>query len=354
MSEVPYMAVALLGLIYLERGLSRPEGCEAMVVGIVLSFLGCLLRTAGVALPVALVVALCMRRRWAEAVLPAVGVVIVVLMAPAYGREFWAVSPYYPELGSVSLVGLAQRIGLNALWYGFHGIPSLILPFLYARPMPGVGPEVFFSGAILAGLGWYLWAWGHKGHILALYLAVHLGMCLLWPEVWADVRFLVPVIPIIFLAVVWSGCRVMRRLPRAQVAVLTLVILAGASTSWAQRQTAGVYPPEWDSYFGAARWVREHIREDVVVACRKPSLFEVVSGRQCVSYPYGGPHTVVAHLERNRVGLVVLDRLGYPQTVRHLLPAIREFKAQFSPIVRGGEPATLILGFKARGEDGKE
>ena len=46
----------------------------------------------------------------------------------------------------------------------------------------------------------------------AVYLTCYLGLHLCWPQVWSDIRFLLPVIPLLFYAVLSSAAHLIARI----------------------------------------------------------------------------------------------------------------------------------------------
>ena len=107
----------------------------------------------------------------------------------------------------------------------------------------------------------------------------------------------------------------------------------------------GWYPPNWDAYFKAGSWIRDHTTSDVVVACRKGFLMHLVSGRMTTGYVWGEPAQVMAGLEKDGVDIVVLDELPFNSTPSYLVPAINAHRRRFRIAyqVPGHDTFVLVL-----------
>ena len=105
----------------------------------------------------------------------------------------------------------------------------------------------------------------------------------------------------------------------------------------------GRYFEPFGRFFEAADWVKANVAPDVVVASRKPSLFQVVSGNPSVGYTWGPPDSVLAGFDRDSVQAVIVDQLGFGSTARYLAPAINARPGLFRVIWQSEEPVTWVV-----------
>jgi len=109
-------------------------------------------------------------------------------------------------------------------------------------------------------------------------------------------------------------------------------------------------PDNWAQYLTMAEWVADHTAPETVVACRKPVLFHLHSGRQTVIYKFTEDSEVlIEDLKHNGVDFVVLDELGYTSQQRYLLPAVAEHGDVFPPVHKLRNPNTWLMGFQPDG-----
>ena len=104
------------------------------------------------------------------------------------------------------------------------------------------------------------------------------------------------------------------------------------------------YPPQWSRYYQAGQWRKANAPDDAIVLCRKGYWMYIVAGRRCVGFPFAEPVEVLAHMEREAVDYVVLERLGFPQTVQYLVPAVNEYRDRFEALWQDQTVPTYVLG----------
>lgn len=360
LSEAPFTLLVVLALWASTRG-----GRAATALAILAAVGAFATRTAGLTILLALPLAWLARRelgRAAAAGAAAIGALVawavyqawVAPDQPGYLKELVLVDPYDPSAGSVGLAGLVVRAARN-LWAYVSGVV----------PQTAIGAEgpssVFLTlfGLLIAGLalaGWASRARRGPGPP-EVFVLLYAGLIAIWPEVWTDRRFLLPLLPLLVLLAVGflhdADARIRRWAP-----ALLAVGLALPCAIWileraperlacvaAYRSGRPCEAPAQASFYEAARWARENTAEGAVIANRKPSLFYWYGRRQGDLYPYStDAGAVLAGLERMGADYVVVDQLS-GTTFRYLLPAIEEHRARFEPVYQGGSPPTLILRF---------
>lgn len=387
LSEASFLLLVLAALLLLGS-----EGRRGHAAGLAAAALAFLTRTAGLPLLLAAALLPTLERRgrraaagWAVALGAAVGWGAYQRAAapgvPGYLQELLLRNPYDPEAGSVGPGDLLARAAGNVWSY----LSSVLPEALTGAPTAGAGLFLPALGLLVAGLalgGWVSRATSRLGYPEA-FAALYVGLMALWPAVWTDRRFLLPLLPLLFLYAAAGAGRVaaaaLARLGRLRgeamptrgrrdgpprglggarpVAVaLTALLLAVPAVAWAAatapervrcvaryRSGAPCDLPAMASFYEAARWARAHTEPEAVIANRKPTLFYWYSRRKGDVYRYSAePSLVMRGLEEMGAGYVVVDPVS-ATTPRYLVPAIRAHAERFELVYEGGEPPTAIL-----------
>lgn len=385
LSEAPFLFFVLAALLLLAS-----EGKRQRAVGLGAAALAFFTRTAGLPLLLAAALLPTLERRgrraaaaWGTALAAAAGwgayQRAAAPGAPGYLQELLLRNPYDPEAGGVGMADLLARTAGNVWDYLASVLPEALTgaPAEEGLLLPALG-------LVVAGLalgGWVSRATSRLGYP-ELFAALYAGLISLWPAVWTDRRFLLPLLPLLFLyaavgAAAVAGAFLGRRrrsdgetvfapgrearrggLARARHAavVLMALLLAGAALAWAAaaapervrcvaryRSGAPCDPPALASFYEAARWARTHTEPDAVIANRKPTLFYWYSRRKGDVYRYSAePSLVMRSLEEMGASYVVVDQVS-ATTPRYLVPAIRAHAERFELVYEGGEPPSAIL-----------
>jgi hypothetical protein len=374
LSDPLFVVLTLLALWVLERGESTNQENLHIVLGCAAAILAYFTRSAGLPLVVAVGLWLVMRRRRKAAV-----GFVAAFAAPAllwwvrsrfagggrYLAEFWLVDPYDPSRGSVGIVGLGLRAGMN-LWHyvGLH-IPAGITGYR-GSPVAILGVLI----VVLAAFGWWRRIRKAAG-VAELFVPLYLALILLWPAVWSGDRFALPLFPFLLF---YGGEALLaltgRWTPRASrvalVAAVLLLWIPATAIWWIQYQGARECRPliqEWgpfacnslrvQEFAAAALWVGGSLPGDAVILTRKPRIFFLLSGRRSVNYPLSRNaerfFDTASGAEARYVLVDYLDSLG----PYYLVPVIEERAEEFCQITGWGDPAgvmTELLGILAVAE----
>ncbi len=299
-------------------------------------------------------------QRWASATQGA------EVSQPTYLREMLLRNPYDPAAGSAGPADLAIR-GIENVW----SYVSEILPRALAGgwgAAPGGGAVLTALGLIVAGLAFWGWVRRSTSRLgpAELFTALYLLMLALWPRVWTDQRFLLPLLPLLLAYAAsgasevgrWlAGVREGARIPALAMGALAAAVGIGAVISAATRTPDSIRclaafrvaapcdPPAFASFYAAAEWAAANTAPDAIAVSRKPRIFFWISGRRGDIYPYSTDTRVVLNaLRRIRADYVVVDAIS-GTTSRYLIPALRENLPMFDIVYEGGEPATFVLRF---------
>jgi hypothetical protein len=115
------------------------------------------------------------------------------------------------------------------------------------------------------------------------------------------------------------------------------------------------YAGGYQQYLALAEWAGRNLTApsgtEVVVCCRKPGLFHLLSHHRVTGFlKTEDPAVLIADLKTNHVTHVVLDQIGFTDVDRYLGTAVRHDPMKF-PLVKevasqDRKGATLLLGFK--------
>ncbi|MXX14948.1 MAG: hypothetical protein F4Z86_16125 [Gemmatimonadetes bacterium] len=358
MSEIPFLLFSLIALLLIHRA-HKSDTLSALAPAIIAIIAAYYIRSAGIILIGTGIIFFALHKKWKEAGLIAIGSVLLALPyqirnaslgGTPYIEQLLSINPYRPEEGMLTFTALIERILANLELYSQLVIPYILLPFsIDTDSFVGVG--LFFSALILYALIVGL----IKRHLLIVYLTCYLGLYILWPDTWSDTRFLVPAIPILFYAILTTMDELLRLLARALKktasragTVLFFLFLLGSNiyeTNYLAERI-GWLPPNWDTYFAAAEWIKDNTDPDVKIACRKPYLMNAIANRKATGYAWKTPDEVIAEFEQKNIDIVVIDQIGYQSTPEFLVPAVQAHENRFKIIHIARNPNTYVLKFK--------
>lgn len=240
-----------------------------------------------------------------------------------YLQQFLLKAQEQPELGTIGVFDLIGRVVLNLRAYLLAGLPGVVMPsqvpltFVNLAEGLRVGAPFVGSDIVLAMLvgSAILAPMILRRNLTDWYLMFYLGLGLLWN--WEPIRFLVPLIPLLYAGVLKQIAMFGSALkPRAQlyaqrigVAMLELFVMVNIVTqaryAWMIHQTT-IPSPEWSARTRLFDWIEQNTRHDSVLAAlndyqlylytRRPVIREIGSldalTRYNVEYivlvPYGG------------------------------------------------------------------
>jgi hypothetical protein len=373
MTEIPFLFFSALGLALAQRSLRSGAGSmigreKLLFVLAILSLVGAYhIRSIGIVLPAALVIFLVLKKRYRLAL--TAGLAALLLSLPwalrnalgeegaGYLEQFMLRNPYNPELGTINAIDFFGRIVNNLRTYGIHrGAQAVFSSFSPLLSFPK-----FTGGFILLGLGvtaviltGFIRQARSSLSLLEIYTALFLGVCLLWPEVWSGLRFVIPIIPLLlyyFLCGLRSvtgplEVHLFRGAGRLALAAVLMLVLFSSARGIAKAEARFPrYPAQWENYFIAARWCRGNTDPESIFVARKPSLFYLHAQRQVLNYPYtSDTDRMMSFLNEEEIDYVLLDGFSWTNTTRrYLMPAIGEHRDRFQPVYRLENPNTWVL-----------
>jgi len=366
MSELSFILFSFICLVLIQRtnfehNLFKKPHLYLILLSLVCSYY---IRSTGLALFVGLIVFLIIKKYWKAAIFIFTG--FIALAAPwiirgqnlggsSYIKPLVMINPYRAELGNANLADYLDRIFSNLSRYITWEIPSGTLPFVYADYMGDVTFMDWVIGlVILAFIIYGLYKLGMKSLLIISYLAATFGILLLWPEVWAGVRFVLPVVPLLLFAFViglYHSIQYMFSRFKSKLKFNALILLIFGLIFFFPIDELHIraredYPRSWKNYFNTAAWFKKEGIKDVLVICRKPMLFHLKSGTFTTTFKYSNDEKEVLNdLKIRRAEYVVLDNLGYRQTYTYLLPAIENNLDLFEIVYELENPDTYLFKF---------
>ena len=369
LSGAAFLFLTLCAVWQLDEDARDPKMGWAFALGLLASVGSFYVRSIGALLLVAGSLSYAVRREWHKFVVH--GLVGSALTIPwlvrnslasgassAYFDFFGYVNVYAPEAGRLDALGFVERLFDNAWIYATREMPRALAgsdSTWAAHPVTGAVALVL-CGLALLGLVRALRR-GAAAH--GIYFVLSLGAVLLFQEIVADVRYLVPIMPLFLVYAADGASAIAARIGRARwvsllpvhlMAVLVLLALASASVrapdnaAMIGRYLAGDgyagYAPAWRHFFEAAAWVEDNTAEDAVVTVRKPRLFHALTGRLVRQYPFSRPDSVLRVVRST--DYVIVDPI-HATTDRYLVPAIQRDPDAFLVAYRTEEPRVLVL-----------
>ncbi len=378
LSELPFAALVIWSLVCWQRH-ERVNTMAPLAAAVLLAALAFLMRSAGLALILVLIVGLAWRAFARHELRKRNLVMALVLVVPVVGWQLWTATgggeragyfkqlsykdPYQPSLGTVDAADLVERASNRAVFY------AKVVRECFGEGLVDRAPE------FVAIAGWLAAALAILGLLGAIarprmwlgFALVYVAMIALWP--WSGPRFLLPVLPFLCAlvaggaALIQQGARVVlspRFSPIVGPAVLSLLVIASLpgwerfhrvrsadltvhakggvqlSVAFSEYHDAHVWcrggvergrvaANAWGDYLTAGVWLRRH-DADARVSCRKPRLTALFARLPAVGLPSPNvPAKTWQWLASRRVGYVIsLRRAFTPDAAQRAIDRARD------------------------------
>lgn len=272
-----------------------------------------------------------------------------------YLNQLAMVNPYQPEKGYVGPVDIIIRVVKNIERYISKEIPGGILNFQEPDYKPGaVAPFEYWIAGILAVacIAYGLYKLQKYRTLFVSYIIGNFIILIFWPDIFFGPRFMIALIPFfIFFIMVGlydlANKYISQRLFKTQMPALLLlpaIFLYVGKTKALHNEAEGVYIPAIANYFKVADWTKKNLPNDVVICCRKPSLFAMFSNRYVTNYTNTLDEAeFLKDLDRRKVDYIVLDNMGYSSTSKYLYPVIKNNPLTFPVTHLEKEPETYLI-----------
>lgn len=295
LSELFFLALTLALLLALER-LIDAEAPASRVVLLGAAIAACaLVRTHGVVLIPAAVIALGARRRWRDAGLLAGAAVVCLLPWQLWTMRYGGTLPS-PLLGMYDSYGAWWLRGLRDMGPGMIAATlaktieetSVMLAVLFSPVRGDVAHAITLASlAALAAAG--VAAGWRRVPVTLLFLAGYLAIVLVWP--FQTARFIWAIWPLLLALVAFGGWAALARNAwRAPLRVVLASALVWVAIGYAAYEVRGFRGQWWSSIARAntpriatsVRWIAANTAPDDVVAVENEGAVYLYTGRQAL------------------------------------------------------------------------
>jgi hypothetical protein len=167
------------------------------------------------------------------------------------------------------------------------------------------------------------------------------------------IRFVLPTLPFLLLffllGIEYVSEKIKNRMHwkwSPMIIVLLLLLPFYSEINNMHHNAKSDYVGKWKNYFSLGKSLKRSGMSDVVVSCRKPSLFYLYSGTFTTRYKYTlDDQELLNDLEVRKVDFVVIEQLGYSSTYRYLAPAIEKNQERFNVVSVIENPNTYLFEF---------
>ncbi|MXW16943.1 MAG: hypothetical protein F4139_10275 [Gemmatimonadetes bacterium] len=370
LSEAPFAFFVMLSLFLLQRDSGERED-RTFWLALLAAVASFYVRSVGALLLVAASAGYLVRRQWRKFLVH--GVVGVALTIPwlirnrlltgttsSYLEQFSVANIYDPEAGTLDLMGRVERVLDNAWFYATRELPRALVGSDSSWSTHPLVDAVAIVVCVLAIVG-LVQALRRRPGALEFFFVLTFAAITMFQSVANDVRYLVPLLPLILVYAIEGALSVaeaarrrvprLRVLPAALAGTLVGVALLSASAriprnvDMLSRYSAGDpyadYHPVWRHFFEAAAYVRGATPEDAVVTVRKPRLFRFLTDRRTRVFPFTTERDSVLSVVLS-TDYVVIDQVSRATTALYLVPVIEENRDRFRCEYRSEQPYTYV------------
>jgi 4-amino-4-deoxy-L-arabinose transferase-like glycosyltransferase len=377
LSEAPFLFVTLLALLFLQREAGEKAIGKYFWLSILAIVAAYYVRSVGIVLIAAGTFYYLLTRQWRKSVY--YNAVAAALSLPWFVRnqllegsatpyieQFLLRSVYEPEAGYHDLWGMIGRFFTNLWIYSAREMPRVLVgsDSLWSAHVAVRGLGVVVCVLALAGL---VHTARKRVGVAEIYFALSCLAILLFEEVVSDVRYLVPLVPLV-LVYAADGVTLVTEKGDAlgdpsRVTSAAMIVFAAIGVfsqlaraprniemirQYGRGDALAGYHPNWRSFFLAADWVSANTPADAVVTVRKPRLFHLRTGRKVVLYPYSTDPDSVLDVVLD-TDYVVVDQIS-ATTARYLMPGIQAAPERFAVVFESPGTPTWVLRVLEPGE----
>lgn len=359
-------------LFYRYREDSRKEQVIQVILLVCIAQAIYLTRTQSISFAGCVILFLLLKRRWLGSLCFAGGFYLFSL--PWMLRNKWLglgevrymsqilqKNVWRPEDGTVSLNEFIERTWDNLFMLVSKALPNSLLP------VAGINYEEKYTvlslvmmSVCLAGIIYGAIRLKIYGYTLLGFLVFNIGIISIWSAP-SENRYLITAIPaahILFASGIYYSIHSLiyfktarkdltQKRSYAQLSMFLLVILSFPTLIVLRQHSNTPHAPEFKNYFYMASHIRNIPAHDsIVVSCRKPGLFFLVSGSRSVGYPFTQNDTMmIRSFVADQVNYVCIDQLGYASTSLYLVPAVQKHMGLFEVEKHLANPDTYLMKF---------
>jgi len=258
LSEIPYLCLSVAAMYLFMK--ARKDQPMFYCLSFALAVYAYLIRTVGIALVIAMIVVLLVRKD--------------------------------QYLGKITVVDFVVRLYENFVLYTFTIFPQTMVPITKSPVIHAVCGFMFLMFIILGFVGKI-----RRFAVIEVYFFISIAIALSWPKIWSSSRFLVPLMVFLVFYLSSGVFWVVRRANIRYLGTVFLVVIAvfnsGALFALGQQafrynaanlsgdKYAG-YRPADRRYFEAIDYIRDNVPKNKIIIARKPQFVYLIS--RCKSF----------------------------------------------------------------------
>ncbi len=289
----------------------------------------------------------------------------------SYVTQLFKVNPYLADSKKMEVKDWGTRVKNNAIRYVSKEIPSLIFPtseVVYndpktGLPVPANGKKWVLGITIMAFSIFGIWKMKQVRWLLLSFFGANFLIFMLWPDVWFGIRFILPMTPLILIAVFVGIKHLIQLFIKADfvssgkiypLLILPYLLVIFPGVKKLHTKAEGKHAPNWGNFLSVATYANEKLKSSDVVITRKPELFYFISDRKTKTFPYTSDLDIIKEdFKQNRVTHVVVEQLGFSQTGKFLYPLLQKEPDRFNLVYSlGSRDAVDKDGNKVKTQDG--
>ncbi len=329
LTEIPFMFFSGAGLLFYLKSQNN-DNLKDLNWWFALLFTGAAfyMRSIGIALAAAILLNDLSEKRWKRALASPIFFIGLFLPWMIRGMKLTilthfdlisAVNPLEPYGAKADFFDIVQRIDINVINYTSTYLSSSVIPI--SRWFSN--PENLFSwllGLFIGGVTVYgMVKVGKYRTLLSSYLLLYFMVLLLFPQAYAGHRFLIPILPLIYLALYIGLSSLTEKFKIGINYSYGLMIILALLNLWSLRSLEAELSkpllPQWQGYFEVANWAGENLPTEAVIATRIGQEFYLYSLRKTVQFPFfENADELLSYLKYKNVTHIVGDDLDYPIT----------------------------------------
>jgi len=362
LSEIPFVCFSLGGLYFFYQYQKDKRALPAILFTF-FSIYAFLIRSAGITLIAAIALFLIVSKNY-KMLFIFLAIFLVLFIAwtlrnasipgtNTYDYWFLKKNPYLDESPRIGLNDFINRIIFNFKTYTLSIFPTSVLSSL-TNPTVLALSGIALTALVISGVIRRLKAFT----FLDWYLIFSLVIIITWTETWTSERFLLPIIPILFIYIYFGLSWISEKIKSKYlipvitgciliVNMITIVKLSATTITENMQYLRGDryagYSPDWRRYFETIDWAKKNIPENRVIMARKPEFVFLFSGHKSFVYPYTtDPDKMRASI--NQADYVLIDNFSWTGTTRrYLLPVLQSEPDRYEVVYRSRPPEFYVL-----------
>lgn len=374
LTEPLFLAVAILGLLLIEKSTDLPGLNKYFFTGILVAISAYYIKSAGIIFLLVGLVYYIYKKDYKKAAV--FTLIFILLMSPwfirsllieapengTYFKQIVWKNPYNTSLGKATFLDIAERTLLNLLKYATFGLRKFSLGNLLAKPL---SEQLFRVAALMFSLITLIGFADRvrKGIKAAdIFAFGYLGMYLLWPAM--DIRYMHALMPFFIYYFLFGARFVGLRLAsifskpvlnQAVVAILLvplvlLSLLADVSLVLANLKQGGLNSQQ-THFYQANNWLKDNSAQNSIILSARTEATFILSGRKAANYQAQKASDLIKRLETSTYDYLLVDAFSYTFKSRKIVnTAIKQNKERFKLIYATKQPVVKVYKILRNGD----